>query len=84
MHQISHYYQHISNIQTQIDGDVHQNVKLNKWLEDVKRFLENVYSKHKTIDDGTSCDEEVDINQNKIKHVNAIKYFTLRLQWPEK
>lgn len=33
MQQISHHYQDISNMLTQIDGNFHSNVELNQWVE---------------------------------------------------
>lgn len=62
---------------TQID------VELNQWVEDVERVIKDGHLEHETIEDGTSSDAEVDIKQNKMKHVDAIKYFTLGLQWTE-
>lgn len=33
MQQISHHYQDISNMLTQIDGNFHSNVEQNQWVE---------------------------------------------------
>ncbi|XP_045482116.1 jerky protein homolog-like [Harmonia axyridis] len=83
MQQINHDYQDISNMLTKIDGEVYSNIELNQWVEDAEKVMEDGYLEHDTIDDDTSSDEEVDINPNKIKHVDAIKYFKLGLQWAE-
>lgn len=84
MQQISHDYQDISNMLTQINGKVNSNVELNQWVEDAEKVIEDSNIEDETVDNGTSSDEDVDINPNKIKHVDAINYFTLGLQWTKK
>lgn len=82
LRQISQDFQEISNMLTQIDGETHKNGEMSQWIENADDVIEDGDLHNEDMDEGTG-DEEVEIQPKKIKHVDAIKYFTLGLQWAE-